>query len=410
MSQLRRFRGAVSISLSQLRTHRERVILAVAGVTLAVLLVLMLTGLGYGLTTTGNEAIGWLNRDLWAASGAITFAPGAVGGVENPIQGAHGVSSEMGHVEGVEETQAFAFQSVYVSPNRSSFESVVGIGGTGNGSGVNIRSGRRFSTEDVHYANGSYDGPLTREVIVGPRLADQFNLSLNDTLYIGGTIYQARQNPFRVVGVSNTFTRFLGTPTVALHLSELQEVSGTTGTDPAAIIAISTTDGADGAVVEQRLERQFDEFEVRSNDEQVASIIGSKGPVLAAAGTLVTVAVITGVALVVNTLVLFVVQQREQLAALKAAGISGRLLAIVTLSQGAVIGGVGGLLGALLSVPAVDAVNRLVADLSGFPELIKIPPWLLVAGASLAIVVGLLGSIAAAWQVTRLSPLAHLRR
>lgn len=410
MGRLARLFGAFGVGFRQLQRRPGRTTLAVVGVVLAVVLVVMLGGLGYGLTTTGDEAIDWLNRDLWASTGPVAFAPGTVGGVENPIEDAHVVAAQMERVDGVSRAQALAFQAVYISPNGSSFDTIVGVGGTGNGSGIGIRQGRTFETGDVHYANGTYEGPMTQEVIVGPRLADRYNLSVNDTLYIGGTLTAARENEFRVVGISQLFSRFLGTPTVTLHLSELQTVSGTTRNDRAAIIAVSVEPGVDAQIVERRLEQRFPRFDVRTNDEQVGSIIGGQGAILASAGTLVVLAVVSGTALVINVLALLVSQQREQFAALKAAGVSNRLLVVTTVVQGLIVGALGGIIGVLISIPATEGVNSLVADLTGFPDLIKLPAWLFVLSVGLAVGMGIIGSTAAGWQVSRLSPLAHLRR
>ena len=405
-----RLRGATGVGLSGLRHRRGRAALAVVGIALAVLLVVLLSGLGYGLTTTGGQAIDWLDRDLWATTGPVAFAPGAVGGVENPIEDAHLVADRMSRVEGVGEVQALAFQAVYVSPDGGEFDTVVGVGGTGSGDTIVIQQGRTFSGTDVHYANGTYEGPMTHEVIVGPRLADRYGLEPGDTLHVGGTLAAARENEFEVVGISNTFSRFLGTPTVALHLSELQEVSGGTGNDRAAILAVTLADGADPAAVERRIERRFPRFDVRTNDQQVGAVIGNQGPVLAAATTLVALAVVAGVALVTNVLALLVAQQRERFAALKAAGVSGRLLAVAVLAQGLVVGLLGGALGLALALPATTLLNRVVADLAGFSGLLATPPWLLAGALALAAVVGVGGSTVAGWRVSRLSPLAHLRR
>ncbi|MEF8841313.1 MAG: ABC transporter permease [Haloarculaceae archaeon] len=405
-----RLRGAVGVGLSGLRHRRGRAALAVVGIALAVLLVVLLSGLGYGLTTTGGQAIDWLDRDLWATTGPVAFAPGAVGGVENPVEDAHLVADRMGRVEGTSEVQALAFQAVYVGTDGEEFDTVVGVGGTGSGDTIVVDRGRTFSGGDVHYANGTYEGPMTGEAIVGPRLAERYGLEPDDTLHVGGTLAAARENEFRVVGVSNTFTRFLGTPTVALHLSELQEVSGGTGSDRAAILAVTLEDGADPAAVERRIEREFPRFDVRTNDEQVGAVIGNQGPVLAAATTLVALAVVAGAALVTNVLALLVAQQRERFAALKAAGVSGRLLAVTVLAQGLVVGLLGGALGLALALPAASLLNGIVADLAGFSGLLATPPWLLAGALILAAVVGVGGSTVAGWRVSRLSPLAHLRR
>lgn len=118
-----------------------------------------LGGLGYGMSTTGDEAIEWIDYELWATGGPVGLAPGGVGDVDNPIGNAHTVSRRLETREDVGAAQPLAFQT------------------------------------------------------------------------------------------------FLGVPTVAMHLSELQEVSGTTGTDPGAIIALDLVPATDRTAVQRDLER-----------------------------------------------------------------------------------------------------------------------------------------------------------
>lgn len=409
VGRLTRLLGLVGIALRQLRHYRVRTLLAVMGVTLGVLLMTLLGGLGYGLTSTGDEAISYLDRELWVGGGPVRLTPGSVGGVENPITDAHDLATDIERRPDVATAQALAFQTVYVSPNASEFDTVVGVGGTGNSSSIGVR-GEGFSSGDIHYANGTYEGPMTHEVIIDPQTAARYNLSVGDTLYIGGTLAEARQNEFTVVGISSTFSRFLAAPTVAVHLSELQTVSGTTAEDRAAVIAVSTTRGANTETVRQNLERAYPDYEVRTNDEQVRAIIGDQSAVIASAVVVSVLAVVVGVALLVNVLALLVHHQREQLAALKAAGVGGRSLVGMVLFQGALIGLVGGALAVGLTPPLIDLLNGVAEQLSGFPNLAKTPPWLLGSAFAVSVAMGLIGASVAGWRVARLSPLAHLSR
>jgi putative ABC transport system permease protein len=405
-----RVRAAAGIAVAQIRHYRVRSVLSVLGVAMAVVLVISLGGLGYGLTTTGDQAIDWLDRDLWATSGSVELRPGGVGGVSNPIPDAHRTADGMARTEGVRSAQALSFQTVYVSNDTDEFESIVGVGFTGNGSRLNVKDGPGFSQEDVHYANGSYDGPMTHTVAIDRRTAERYDVGINDTLYLGGTLVQARQNGFRVVAITGSFSTFLGTPTAAVHLSELQEVSGTTGTDRASIIGLSLSQGAATDTVRPRLQRGYPEFEYRNNDEQVSSIIGRQASVLVGAGTLVLLSLVAGMALVVNTLALIVYHQREALAMLKAIGVRGRTLGVLVGTQGLAFGAIGGAVGCLLVPPLVTGLNGVIADLTGFANLIKTPPWLFAVGMGLALSMGLVGALVAGWRVARLEPLAVLSR
>lgn len=400
-------RAIVGLTWSQTQYYRGRTFLAAIGVALAVLLMTLMAGLGHGVTTAGTDALQWIDRDLWMAPGSLTFAPGSVGGVRNQLVDAHVVASQIEARSDVASAGALSFQSVYASANTSSFTTLVGVGALGNQSALNVRTGPGFSTGDRYYANGSYDGPWSGEVVIDERTAAALNVSVGDTIYVGGTIVNAQRNPVEVVGVSPTFSTFLGTATVTMHLSELQELTISTANDPASIVAITVAEGANSAAVERALEEEYG-YEVRSNDEQLRAFVGNNAAIIAGVFTLTVVSIASGIALIVNVLATLVQHQRRELAALRAIGVSSTTLVGAIVGQGLGIGLLGSVIGIGLAPVAAGALNGLVTDLTGFTELIRTPTWLLVAGACLAFVMGLLGAGITARQVVRVSPLKHL--
>ncbi len=291
------------------------------------------------------------------------------------------------------------FQAVYVSKDGDSFDTLVGVGVSGDSSMVNPQSKLGFSSGDRHYANGTYDGPMTHEVVIDERTAALYNVTTGDTLYIGGTLRIARQHEYRIVGVRSTFGTFLGTATVTIHQSELQRLTGTTGTDPASLITVATASGTPTTAVETALEEEYPSYSVRTNREQLEAILGRQSAVMAGLVSIVTIAVIAGVALVMNVLGLLVYHQRQELAALKATGVSAKTLFAVVGGQGIVIGLLGGALGVLIAPGITAGLNPVIANLSGFTELIKLPWWILGAGGGLAFLTGLIGAVFAGWRI-----------
>jgi len=409
-----RLRAIAAFSAAQLRHYRGRTALAALGVALAVLLMTLLVGLGEGATTAGTDALQWIDRDLWMTTGNLELAPGSVGGVRNELTDAHAVTADVAAREDVASAGALSFQTVYVAANDSSgppdadtFRTVVGVGGisTEGGSALNVREGRGFSTGDRHYANGSYDGPWSNEVVIDERTAATLNVSVNDTIHVGGTIANARA--YRVVGISPTFSTFLGTDTVTLHLSELQALTGKTASDPASIVAITVADGTDPGAVEADLESEYG-YEVRTNREQLRAFVGGNAGVVASAAALAVVGVVAGIVLVVNVLATLVSHQRRELAALRAIGVSSPTLVGAVLGQGVGIGLLGSAVGVGLAPVAAVGLNAVVADLTGFTGLVRTPLWVLAMGSVLALVMGSVGAATAAWRVVRTDPLAHL--
>ena len=405
-----RLRGAAALAARWLWHYRVRSGLAVAGITVAVVLAITLGSVGHGVTTNGGQAIELINRDLWATTGSVALRPGGVGGVANPVQNAHERTAAFEATEGVSDADALGFNAVYVSDTPSDFETIVGVGVTGSATEANMEAGTAFGTVDLHYGSGDYDGPMTRELLIDRRTAERFDVGVGDELYIGGTIATAEQQSFEVVGITSTFSRFLGAPTVTLHLSELQTVVGTTGTDPAAVIAITTPQDTSTDRVQRRLEQRFPEFSVRTNDEQVRAITGRQSTLLVAAGLLVLLAIVTSILLTANVAALLVQQQRESLAVALATGMRPSTLAVAVVVQGAFLGLSGAVLGCLLALPMIAGVNAVVGTLTGFGDLLLAPPWLYLLGGTLAVGFGVGGSLAGAYLVVRLDPVRVLSR
>jgi putative ABC transport system permease protein len=406
---MRKLRPAVGIAIAQLRHRWVRATLGIIGVAVAVLATILLLSLGFSVLDIGSAGFTRIGGDLWVTAGSVTFAPGAVGGIEANILGAHGVAADIERTDGVKDARALSFQSVYVGTEPGDYETIVGAGITGDGRAFQTTRGQTFNSGDTHYANGSYNGSMTNEVLLDKRAADQLGVEVGDTIHVGGTLAAADENEFTVVGISNDVARYLGTPTVMLHLSELQEVSGTTGTDPAATILVTVEDDADETAVQTDLQEEYPEYEIRTNQEQFESVLQSQSALLASAFTIVVLAILGGIALVSNVLGLFVYQQREALAALRAVGVSTGLLLRVVVAQGLTIAALGAALGIAVAAPAVRALNRIVVAVTGL-EFISMPEWTAAVGGGIALTLGLVGALVAGLLVARVSPLEHLSR
>lgn len=406
---MRKLRPLVGIAVSQLRHRWVRATLGVIGVAVAVLATILLLSLGFSVLDIGSAGFTRIGGDLWVTAGSVTFAPGAVGGIEADILGAHSVAADIERTDGVADARALSFQSVYVGTEPGDYDTIVGAGVTGDESTFQTTRGQTFQATDTHYANGSYDGPMTNEVLLDKRAANQLGVEVGDTIHVGGTLAAADNNEFTVVGISNDVARYLGTPTIMLHLSELQEVSGTTGTDPAATILVTVEDGTNETAVQAELQEEYPEYEIRTNQEQFESVLQSQSALLASAVTIVVLAILGGIALVSNVLGLFVYQQREALAALRAVGISTGLLLRVVVAQGLTIAAFGAAIGIAVAAPAVRLLNRIVTAVTGL-EFVSMPPWTAAVGGGIALSLGLVGSLVAGLLVVRVSPLEHLSR
>lgn len=405
--RIRRFRATLGIVFAELSRNRLRTILAVAGIVLAVLATTLLVGVGAGVLETGQEQFDAADRDLWVSTGPVGVSA-ASGGFENTLYDAHVVGNEMNEIEGVRNAVPIGFQTVYISDTGEEFSTIIGTGVTSGSGAVSISEGEAFPNSAGHYNDGGYDGPMSHEVLIDANTAEQFDIGVGDTVFIGGTLNTARNNEFTVVGISDTFSGFLGTPTVTMPLSELQTVTGSTETDAATFVTVTVDADAETGVVQQRLQDEYPEFTVRDNQEQLETVVQNQALVLAGAATLVVLAFIAGIALTTNLLGLVVYQQRATLAALQAVGLSQSTLITFISGQGLALGVVGGLVGVGLTLPAAAALNRIGERLVGFEGLVQVPNEALIVGFAIATGVGTLSAALVAWRVSRLETLEAL--
>jgi putative ABC transport system permease protein len=382
-----------------------RTSLAVLGVVLAVLATTLLAGTGIGVVETGQEKFDQSGRDLWIIGGPVQLTPG-IGGVKPGITDAHDLQPELVAREEIDTAPPLYFQTTYVGSNRSDFRTIVGVG-MPSSEGLSITEGRGFNASS-HYAGGTYDGPWTHEVVIDSRTAELFGVDVGDTLYVGGTIATAKQHEFRVVGISPTNSRFLGAPTVSMPLSEMQELTGATATDPASLVSVKLEDGYEPNVVERELQTAYPEYDVRTNQEQLQATIERQAVVIAGGASLVVLAFVGGLALTLNVVLSLIQSQRETFAALKAVGCSARTLSGVVVFQAIFVGGVGALVAISLAVPLASSLDWIAATVTGFENVVRMPAEIVFFGGVVAVLMSLVSSVVSAWRLRRLAVLRIL--
>ncbi|WP_128478764.1 ABC transporter permease [Halorussus pelagicus] len=402
-----RLRVAASVAAAQLRHDRARTVLAVVGIAVAVLSTTLLASLGYGVFETGQQKFDASGRDLWVTGGSLSDGPGGFG---TSITDAHETAGDIESLDAVQSSVPMAFQAVYVGNGSGNMQTLVGVGVPGGGGAVEISEGEGFHTYDQHYAGGDYDGNMTYSVIIDTRTAEMYDVGVGDTLQIGGSVESAKNHEFTVVGISPTFSSFLGAPTTTMHLGELQRITGTTGTDKATFITVNVNDGADVSTVEQRLQREYPDYTIRTNDEQMRAVLQHNAVVIAVGGALVVLSVVAGFALTLNVLSIVVFQQKEELAALTALGVSSKTLVAMVAGQGVLLGALGGVLGVAVTPPFVVGLNFVAAEIVGFEGLVQAPGSVLALGGAIALVIGTLAAAVAGWRTLRTVGIDQLAR
>jgi len=116
------------------------------------------------------------------------------------------------------------------------------------------------------------------------------------------------------------YSEFVGTSTVVMSPSDLQEIAGLTASDQAAMMTVRVAEDANPKTTAAALERAYPEYTIRTNREQLQALLADQAVVITSGVSLVVLAVLGGVLLLANLQLSFVARHRETFGALSALG------------------------------------------------------------------------------------------
>lgn len=395
-----RVRAVLGIAAAQLRRSPGRTALTVLAVAVAVLSVTLLASLGLGVVDVGEESLGDADRDLWlTAAGSDT---------DNGIVDASEVAATIEAREDVRTAAPIALHDIYIGTDDGELRRVPAVGVHETHGGYDFQQGGGFELEPADYRTAPRSAPARSEIVLDPRTATALDVSVGDTVRIGASRAHADRE-FTVVGTSSHHSTLLGSPAATVPLVDLQYVAGTSGTDRATFVMADTTDDADSTAVSDELQAKYPDYAVRTSEEQVEMLLTDRPVVLASGATLVGLAIVGSTVLLVNLFVLVAYQQRDELAALRAIGLSPRLLAATIGVQGLFAGVLGGLLGVAATPLLRTGLNRVAASAIGIEELLITPPEVYLAGFSLALCLGGIVAVLTGFHAGRYARLDRLQ-
>ena len=110
-----------------------------------------------------------------------------------------------------------------------------------------------------------------------------------------------------------------------------------------------------------------------------------------------------------NTLAMGLRERTPELGAMRAIGFLPRHVRAISVTEGAMLGGLGGLLGVTLSQPILTGFGKALSSL-GFLTGITFKPGTALLTLVLAAVIGAVASVLPAWQAGRMEVVDALRR
>lgn len=382
-----RVRGVLGLAWERVRTRAlytapRRTWASVAGVALAVALLLVVTGLAVGIagpTAAGGEANErWIVPDGGGADSQLVAAG------EPRLGAVHRANERLAARDGVRYSTPVLIQPLQVETADGGVEYVVAVGVIPDADervmGVSTAA---MTPGSPYYANGSYDGEWTGEVVLTEGGAATLDAAAGEDL----TLRRAGDRPLTVADVDASASGdVLGTaPVAVMHLGELQAITGADEGDLATQFFVRTDGTAPAA-----LEGLYPETTVLSGAELTARQVLDSDLALALGLAAVVVAVLVGSLFITTTMSLEVAADRRQLLTLASIGVSRRTRLAVYAVQTLVLAVAGGALGGVLGLAGVRLTNAVAARFFPVDAVAESHPAFLLYGLAAALLVGLL--------------------
>jgi putative ABC transport system permease protein len=397
----RRFVGLVGLGFHRTierATRSRQVVFAAVGVALAVMLVVTVGGVALALAS-GTAGTGDADYRIVPAGSSVESIAVQVGGPK--LGGVHATTAELAADPRVEYVTPVEFQVLRVSNPATGASEFVLLAGViperdATVAGLSLSS---LTPGDPHYANGSFDGEWTGEVVVSGATGELLNATPGTTLRVEA----APERSFVVVDRQETvLAPGLGSvPVAVVHLAELQAVTGGTVADQADQILVRSDDPS----VRRDIERLYPRTEVVAAGDLSGELSRSSLPLAVAVTALVT-ALAVGTLLVGTTMGLATVDDRRSVATFAAVGFSERSRVLLVLVEVLSVAVIGGLLGLVLGVWGIALTNAASRWYLGVP-VATVDARLLVAGLAVSVLVGLFAAAYPLW-LSRRTPVVEV--
>jgi len=432
----------VRLAVDALRRRPGRSLLTALGVGLAAGLVVLLLALSAGVQTSATTLAYASGVDLLATS-ASGGNGSLLNGVPPPIPHAHNLTREVPAADPNAEVASPWLLSDLVLGNASLWRAANGssvpAGWTYTGTGAvgwipdelsgievpTIYQGSGFTAAgDPHYANGTYAGPATHQIVLDQELAGVLGVSVGSSVWASPAApssnaalpgWYANATAFTVVGISGAFWLVPSAELCYLYLSELQQLTGgaSASTDYATLLLVHLQDPTDPAADQARLASAFPQLSVYTlgdllgEIQHVVSVYKTFGTLIGAIGLVVATLFATTV------LQMSVDDRSRELALLRAIGHRRSEVGLEVVEEGLVLGALGLAFGLPIAYGAGVVMNHfllgLVAGLPAGFAFVTFDAGVIGLGVAAVVAVALVASTVPALRAMQLPVAEELR-
>lgn len=253
-----------------------------------------------------------------------------------------------------------------------------------------------------------------RGAVLGDQIAAQLKVKVGDTITLLGTIYHG-DHKFTVDGIYTATSKAIDRTQFLFHWDYLNEIAPPHRKDSIGWIMTRIDDPRRSAEVSAAIDQIFDEKDVQtltmSERNMQMSFLTMVSAILSAIDIVSAVILLIMALILGNTIAMGVRERTGEYGTLRAIGFSPRHVAGFIVGEGFFTGLLGGAVGVLLAIPAVNGMGRLLEEnMPQFFPYFRIQESTVAVALVLAVVLAVVSSFVPAYQASRLSVTGALRR
>lgn len=410
------------------RRRPRRSALTSLGIGLAVGLVVMLLALSNGITTSATELAAQSGVDLIGAAPGTNLTSTAF----PPISDAHALATQVPANDSNVVTASPWLITNLVFANGSLTAVPTGSGTVGwipsDNEGLQtptLYNGSGFSSSgDPHYANGTYQGNSTHEIVLDRALAGVLRVTVGEPVWVSPTTpnasaglpaWYANATELTVVGVSGPFFLIPSALLAFMYLSELQSLLGSHYTlqDYASLLLVHLKDPTTVGRDQVTLAANFPDLSWITLS-QILGAIQHVVNLYRTFGTLVGLIGVVVAALFATTVLQMSVDDRSrELALLRAIGQTRASVGLTIVEESILLAAIGFVIGLPVAYVGANAINLLLLRLLvGLPtafSFVVFDAGVILDGILLVLAIGLVAAIAPAARAMQLPVAEELR-
>jgi putative ABC transport system permease protein len=385
------------MALQSIRERKMRSVLTVTGIVIGIAAIVSMVSIGDGTNKYIQEQFEQLGANKIIIS-SISFSGPPLGGeqlTENDVD-------LVKNIRGVEKAMPMLYTTTPVTYKDVTITTM--IIALNSDEAMDLFEGSQFDIESGRWIRSG-----DKYVVVLGKLAAEENfgreLKVRDKVII-------KEKAFEVIGVMKEIGNSQDDSQIYMTVEALRELVGTSDEIDAIYAQASDTSNVEDVAgqIQQKLDNKYgeDTFTVMST----ATLSGQVSSIMSAIS--IALGGIAGIALLVagigigNTMYMTILERTKEIGIMKAIGASSNHILKIFLTEAAIIGLIGGIVGVVLGTGISNGIGY-VLDQQGLPLKTVVTPQLALFSAGFSLVVGVASGFLPSRKAARLDPIQALR-